>query len=102
MLSNPTFNQVSLSVCCSLSQIFELYRMSRVLQHSKSSKSYVFVCHNLHLFLYRRNARHLGEDEDPLTQCVRQGGEEPKTLFSESAQHSKSKWKLKNRSKYEQ
>lgn len=28
-------------------------------------------------FLYRRNARHLGEDEDPLTQCVRQGGEEP-------------------------
>lgn len=26
------------------------------------------------VFLYRRNARHLGEDEDPLTQCVRQGG----------------------------
>lgn len=34
---------------------------------------------SLLLFVHRRNARHLGEEEDPLTQCVRQGGEEPIT-----------------------
>lgn len=45
--------------------------------HTQNRRTCLFTVISC-LFLYRRNARHLGEDEDPLTQCVRQGGEELK------------------------
>lgn len=43
---------------------------------------YFFVSYSNWMFSpHRRNARHLGEGEDPLTQCVRQGGEELIFMF---------------------
>lgn len=71
-LFSPTFVQVK-SVYCCVKHFSTLQGVMSIGDFWATNNLFTVIsC----LFLYRRNARHLGEDEDPLTQCVRQGGEE--------------------------